>query len=81
MRVHGNFIEYTPIALILIGVLDSQGLAPAWIHAMGLTFVAARILHIYAITKGNIGIRKTGMVMTVGVIALAAILCIMRFVL
>ena len=45
MRVLGNAIEYVPIALILIGLLEING-TPRWlVHALGGTLVLARLYH------------------------------------
>jgi uncharacterized membrane protein YecN with MAPEG domain len=44
-RGQGNFIEYVPLALILIGLVELNG-SPAWVvHALGGTLVLARIAH------------------------------------
>ena len=44
-RRHGNFIEWAPIFLILLGVLEVNGSSTTTLHAMGGVFVVARILH------------------------------------
>lgn len=45
IRGHGNFAEYTPYILLMIGMLELARL-PLWaIHALGITLVAARLLH------------------------------------
>ena len=45
IRVHANFIEYTPIALILLVLAELQG-AGAWLlHGTGLLLVVGRSLH------------------------------------
>lgn len=45
IRGHANFAEYVPLILLLMALLESQGLAKWAIHALGLTLVAARVLH------------------------------------
>lgn len=45
MRRHGNFIEYVPLALILIGLLEFNGVRTEAIHALGGGLVVFRILH------------------------------------
>ena len=45
MRAHGNFAENVPLALVLMALLELNGL-PAWaIHALGATLTAGRLLH------------------------------------
>ena len=45
MRRHANFIENVPLALILIGLLEMQGVSSMAIHALGAGLVLGRILH------------------------------------
>ena len=48
MRGQANFVEYVPMALILVGLLEYRG-APAWeLHLLGGTLLVARLLHGYA---------------------------------
>lgn len=45
MRVQANFVEYTPIALILLVLIELQQ-APFWlVHAFGAAFLAFRLMH------------------------------------
>ena len=45
MRVQSNFVEYTPIALILLYLIEA-GVAPGLVvHALGAGFLVARVLH------------------------------------
>lgn len=47
MRGQANFVEYVPMILILLGLLEMRG-APAWeLHALGATLLVARLLHGY----------------------------------
>ena len=46
IRGHGNFIEYVPIALILMGLLEANAAASATtLHAMGIALVISRVIH------------------------------------
>jgi uncharacterized membrane protein YecN with MAPEG domain len=45
MRRHANFVESVPLVLILIGLLEMNGVGLAAIHGLGATFVVARVLH------------------------------------
>jgi len=77
IRVHGNFIETVPIALILILIAELSG-APHWmVHVLGVSMVGARISHAIGISTGtgHGKFRFFGMVMTVNVIIAGAILC------
>ena len=45
MRRHANFLEYVPMALILLGVLESNGVSDTALHALGASLVVARVAH------------------------------------
>ncbi len=45
IRVHANFGEYVPFAVVLVGLLEADA-APAWaLHTMGTVLVVSRVLH------------------------------------
>lgn len=49
VRVHGNFIEYVPLALLLLLIAELNGL-PAWfLHAAGSLLLASRFLHAWGL--------------------------------
>lgn len=43
IRLHGNAVEYTPLALILMAVYESNGGWPWALHAIGITLIVARV--------------------------------------
>jgi hypothetical protein len=45
MRRHANFVEWVPLALILIGLLEVSGVAKVAIHVMGASLVVFRVCH------------------------------------
>jgi uncharacterized membrane protein YecN with MAPEG domain len=45
MRRHGNWAEFVPIALVLFGVLELNGVGALPLHVMGGALVIARIAH------------------------------------
>lgn len=79
IRAHGNFAEYVPFALLLMGMLNFQGLSPVLIHVMGCVLVLGRVIHAYSITKDILKLRPVGMGMTFTVIVTAALLLILKF--
>ena len=50
MRAHGNLMEHAPIALILLLLLEMQGVGDWKLHLIGSTFFLCRILHAYGIS-------------------------------
>ncbi len=45
VRVHGNFIEHAPFALLLLALLELCGLAAAWLWAFGALLLLGRVMH------------------------------------
>ncbi len=45
VRVHANFAEYVPLALLLLALLELCGAAPALVWTCGLGLLLARVLH------------------------------------
>jgi uncharacterized membrane protein YecN with MAPEG domain len=45
IRAHGNFIEYAPMALVVVGLVEYNGAPPAWVGGLAAAFVASRVLH------------------------------------
>jgi hypothetical protein len=54
MRRHQNFVEYVPIALILIGVLEINGSNSIFLHGLGIALVIARVAHAKGLFHDNI---------------------------
>lgn len=51
VRVHGNFSEYVPLAVLLLLFMELNGVGAAWLHAYGGLLVIARILHAAGLGK------------------------------
>lgn len=54
MRRHQNFVEYVPIALILIAVLELNGGSAMLLHGLGTALVVARVAHAKGLHHDNI---------------------------
>lgn len=67
IRAHGNFSEYVPMSLILMGSLEING-APWWLVTLwGSTLITGRIFHAMGISQDppNINNRVRGMKFTI----------------
>lgn len=74
IRVHGNFVEYVPMALLLLLLLELSGLAATWLWIFGGVLLCARILHAYGLS-GSAGTspgRGLGAMLTFAVLAVMA---------
>lgn len=74
VRVHGNFAEYTPLALILIGLGEANGGHAYILHGLGALFLASRVGHAIALTRsrGASKLRFISMVSTFAVLIIGA---------
>ena len=50
IRSHGNLIEHAPLALMLLLLLEMQGIADWKLHLLGSSFFLFRILHAYGLS-------------------------------
>lgn len=48
IRAHGNFMEYAPFCLLMIGLAETAGAAGQWLWAVAIAFVVGRYLHAFA---------------------------------
>lgn len=53
MRVQGNFVEYVPLALLLLLVLELNGVSPLWLNAAGSSLFASRLLHAWGLSRSS----------------------------
>ena len=80
IRVHANFVEYVPLILILMLLLELSGLAPVWLHVMGISLVVGRVLHAWGLSGNpneSLG-RAAGITLTWLTLLVALVLCIIR---
>jgi len=63
IRMHGNFIEYIPFALMLMVIAELTHGATWWLHAAGMCLVFGRVSHAIGLTKtsGTSIYRQVGM--------------------
>ena len=74
MRVHANFAEYVPLALILILLAEMQGAPALALHGLGATLLLSRVMHAAgkASQPHKPPLRGGGALLTFGVLLLAA---------
>lgn len=81
MRVHANFAEYVPLALLLIFLLEAGGAPPLAIHLLGAALLAGRLLHAWGVSqvREDFRFRVAGMALTFSAIVAAALALLYRF--
>lgn len=76
IRAHGNFVEYVPLALVLILLVEMADQAAVKVHLFGAALVVGRALHAYGISttpNGKSFGRMWGILLTWLVILLASL--------
>lgn len=80
MRRHANFVENVPLALILIALLEMQGVSSLAIHILGGAVVLGRVLHAATFHQGVKSIaRGLGAGLTMLPVAVASVWGIVTF--
>ena len=81
MRAHSNAVEYIPIGLILIGLIELNGANPIFLHVLGAVLVLTRIAHPLGLKADNMGhpLRAVGAGGTALMIVVAAGYAIWQF--
>ena len=75
IRAHANFVEFVPMALLLLALLELSGLRAAWLWGFGTALLLARVMHAVGLSRHagySIG-RFWGTVLTVLVLLAMAI--------
>jgi len=84
MRAHSNFIEYTPITLILIAAIELTGKGGSWLAIVGAVYMAGRVLHALGMDNPEVGkARMIGILITfltlIGLAVVAVLIALGRF--
>lgn len=53
MRVQANFVEYVPLCLALMLLLEINGIPPRWLHMAGVLLVGSRLLHAWGFSQSS----------------------------
>ena len=75
IRVHANFAEYVPLALLLVYFVETSGAPQLLVHGLGLALLLGRALHAYGVsqTREQLKFRVSGMVATFGVLGVSSL--------
>jgi len=53
IRVHGNFVEHVPLALVLLALLELGGLPAPWLWGLGGALLLGRLLHAFGLSRSS----------------------------
>lgn len=59
--IHGNAVEYIPVALILLLFMEMNGAETWMVHVCGLLLIAGRLMHYYGFHHRLFRWRRSGM--------------------
>lgn len=80
MRIHANFVEYVPLALIGLYLLETTRHSVYLLHALGIALVVARLIHpVGMVRKSPNPFRAGGAVITLGVLIVEGVLLVLVF--
>ena len=61
IRIHGNAVDYIPIGIILLIVMEMNGASGWLLHLCGAMLLIGRILHYFGLHERELRWRKGGM--------------------
>ncbi|KEY57947.1 MAPEG family protein [Serratia sp. DD3] len=64
IRVHGNAVEYIPIAMIMLLIMEMNGAQVWMVHLCGLLLMIGRLVHYYGLHHRDVSWRRSGMAAT-----------------
>jgi uncharacterized protein len=78
MRVHANFAEYVPLALLLMALAESLGTNVWLLHGLGIALLVGRVVHAFGMSRAEekFALRVAGVVATFSMLATAALACL-----
>jgi uncharacterized membrane protein YecN with MAPEG domain len=80
IRAHGNAIEYLPIGLLALLLLDLDGTSPVVLHVCGIALLVARVSHAIGLSRtgGTSPERFFGIGLTLLVLLVMAVLLLLQ---
>lgn len=81
MRMHGNFAEFVPFALLLLFLVDEARTQSAIVHGLGIMLLIGRAAHIWGLhtSESASAGRMAGMILTILMIAFCAAILLWNF--
>ena len=73
MRAHANFVEYVPIALILMALIESNGGSSRVLWLLGIALVIGRVLHPFGMERPSPNPFRIGGIMLTYLVTIALV--------
>lgn len=78
LRAQGNFIEYVPMALLLMGLIEAMGASAGLVYGYGAVLLVARIVHAWSLYSDVLKARVVGTSATWLVLVAGALVVLVR---
>jgi uncharacterized protein len=78
LRVQGNFIEYVPMTLALMGLIEWMGVAAWLVYLLGITLVIGRMAHAWGLYAHTLPPRAAGATLNWLVLVAGALIVLVR---
>lgn len=81
IRAQGNAVEYVPLCLVLLLLLELNQTAPMLLHVFGVVLIVARIAHAWGVSQHS-GVspgRAVGIVLTFALLLVMALLLLWQW--
>jgi uncharacterized protein len=77
-RCLGNWAEYAPLVLILMGLLEAQRTSAYLLHGLGIAITVGRVLHAWGLSRssGRSFGRSAGMALTWATLLVASVVAV-----
>jgi len=84
IRAHANFVENTPLFLILVGAIEMTGKGGTWLAVAGAVFMLARVAHAFGMDNPNPNVLRSGgmlvtLLLEIGLAVMALLIALGRF--
>ena len=75
IRVHGNFAEYVPLALVLLGFMEWRDASAPLLHVLGAALLIGRLLHALGVRREqeDLRFRTVGTTLTFSTLFVGAV--------
>ena len=81
IRAHANAIEYLPLGLVLLLIVESNQTVPVLVHAFGIALIVGRVLHAAGLSRSSATSpgRMLGIALSVLTLAAMAVLLLWQW--
>lgn len=82
IRAHGNALEYLPLGLLLLLLLEQEQTSPLLLHVFGIVLILARLAHAWGVSRHS-GVspgRMTGVILTFIVLLVMALMLLWQWI-